>query len=83
MPRWSTAITWKLSGQRRHHQTPGVPGLGPAVHQQQRRAVAADHGVQAHVTGVDVATGEGVGEAGRKVGCAGDGSGSVRGWELG
>ena len=38
----------EVPGQRRHQQAPGVPGLGPAVHQQQRRAVAADDRVQAH-----------------------------------
>ena len=53
--------------QRRHHVAPGVPGLGPAMDQQQRRSLAADDGVQADVAGVDEAALEGVGEAGREI----------------
>jgi hypothetical protein len=53
----------EVAGQRGHDEAPVVPRPGPAVDQQQRRAVAADDGVQAHVTGVDVSAGEEVGEA--------------------
>ena len=42
----------EVPGQRRHHQPPGVPGLGPAVHQQQWRAVAADDHVLAQLPGI-------------------------------
>ena len=56
-----------LPRQRRHQQAPGVPGLRPAVHQRQRRAVASDDRVQAQLTGVDVSAGEGVGEPDRQV----------------
>ena len=50
-----------------HQQAPRVPRLRPAVHEQQRRAVASDNRVQAHVAGVDVAAGERVGEPRREV----------------
>ena len=69
-------MTGEVPGQRRHHQAPGVPGLGPAVDEQQRRSVAADHGVQADAAGVDEPAGEGVGEAGGQAGRSGDGSGT-------
>jgi hypothetical protein len=46
----------------------GVPGLGPAVHQQQRRAVAAGDHVLAQVPGVDVPAGERAGEPFRRCG---------------
>ena len=45
----------ELPRERRHHMAPRVPGLGPAVHEQQRRTVTADHRVQGHLTGVDAA----------------------------
>ena len=69
----------EVPGQRRHHQAPGVPGLGPAVDQQERRTLAADDGVQPQVAGVDVAARERVGEPGREVRRAGDGSGPCGG----
>jgi len=62
----------EVPGQRRHQQAPGVPGLWPAVHQQQRWTVSADYRVQAQLTGVDIPAGECVGEPGRQVRCAGD-----------
>jgi hypothetical protein len=58
--------------QRRHHHPPGVPALGPAVDQQQRRPVASGDRVQAHVAGLDVPARERVGEAGGEVRRAGD-----------
>ena len=64
----------EVAGKRRHQHAPGIPGLRPAVHQQQRRAVAADNGMQAHLTGVDVAAAERVGEAGWEVRRARDGA---------
>ena len=69
----------EVPGQRRHQHPPGVPGLGPAVHQQQRRAVAAGDRVQAQVTSVDVAAGERAGEPGREVRRPGDRAGAFRG----
>jgi hypothetical protein len=69
----------EVPGQRRHHQAPGVQGLGPAVHQQQRRPLAADHRVQPYVTHVDVPAGERVGEPRRQVRRAGDGQGALGG----
>ena len=72
----------EVPGERRHQQAPGVPGLGPAVDQQQRRAVAADDRVQAHLTGVDVPAGERVGEPGGQVRRAGDGAGALGEWEM-
>jgi len=56
----------ELPGQRRHHQPPGVPGLRPAVHQQQRRPVAADDHVLDQAAGVDVLAGERLPEPGRQ-----------------
>jgi hypothetical protein len=69
----------EVAGQRRQKHAPRVPGLRPAVDQQQRRAVAADDGVQPQPTDVDEAAGEGVGEACGQVGRAGDGPGARRG----
>jgi hypothetical protein len=43
----------EVPGQRRHQQAPGVPALGPAVHQQQRRPLASDDRVLAQLTGVE------------------------------
>jgi len=43
----------EVPGQLRHQQAPGVPVLGPAVHQQQRRPLASDDHVLAQLTGVD------------------------------
>jgi hypothetical protein len=43
----------EVPGQRRHHPAPRVPVLRPAVHEQQRRPLAADDRVQAHLAGVD------------------------------
>ena len=63
----------EVPGQRRHNQAPGVPGLWPAVHQQQRQPLASDDRVQAQLTGVDVAAAERVGEPRREVRRAGDG----------
>jgi hypothetical protein len=57
----------EVPGQRRHQHPPGIPGLGPAVHQQQRRALTSGDRVQAQFTGVDVPAGERAGEPGRKV----------------
>ena len=51
----------RVAGRGRHHHAPGVPGLEPAVDQQQRRPVAADDRVLAQPTDVEVAAGEGVG----------------------
>jgi hypothetical protein len=51
----------EVFGQGRHHQAPGVPGLRPAMHQQQRRPLAPGDRVQAQLAGVDPAAGEGVG----------------------
>ena len=73
----------EVPGQRRHQQAPGVPGLGPAVHQQQRRPLASDDRVQAQLTGVDVPAGERVGEPRREVRRAGDGAGAFRGGQWG
>jgi hypothetical protein len=57
----------EVAGQGGHHQAPGVPGLRPAVHQQQRRpATAGDH-MLAQVPGVDVPAGERAGEPFREV----------------
>jgi hypothetical protein len=46
------------------------------MHEQQRRAVATDDRMQAHVAGVDVPAGERVGEACRKVRRASDRAGA-------
>ena len=73
----------EVPGQRGHQQAPGVPGLGPAVQQQQRRPVAADDRVLAPLTGVDIPAGEGVGEPCREVRRAGDGAGAFRGGKAG
>jgi hypothetical protein len=73
----------EVPGQRRHQQTPGVPGLGPAVHQQQRRPLASDDRVLAQLTGVDVPARERVGEPRREVRRAGDGAGAFRGGQWG
>ncbi len=71
----------EVLGQRRHQQPPRVPGLGPAVHQQQRRPLAADDRVQAQLTGVDVLARERVREPRGEVRRAGDGEGALRrGW---
>ena len=64
--------------QRRHDEPPRVPGLGPAVDEQQRRTVAADDGVQAHVADLDVPALERVGEAGGEIRRAADGAGAFR-----
>jgi hypothetical protein len=53
------------------------------VDQQQRRAFAADHGVQAHVTGIDVPACERVGEAGGEIWGAGDRAGAFRNCGIG
>jgi hypothetical protein len=68
----------EVAGQGRHEQAPGVPGLGPAVDQQQRRPLAPDDGVQAQLTGIDEAAGEGVGESFRQVRRPGNGAGALR-----
>jgi hypothetical protein len=57
----------EVPGQGRHEHPPGVPGLRPAVDQQQRRPVTADHDVQAQRPDVDIPAGEGVGEPFREV----------------
>jgi hypothetical protein len=57
----------EVPGQGGHHQPPGVPGLRPAVHQQQRRAVAPGDHVLAQIARVDVPAGERAGEPGREV----------------
>jgi hypothetical protein len=48
----------EAAGQGRHQHPPGVPALGPAVHQQERRALTAGDRMQAQVAGVDVLAGE-------------------------
>ena len=75
----------EVPGQRRHQQAPGVPGLGPAVHQQQRGAVAAGDHVLAQVTGVYVPAGERAGEPFREVRRPRDRAGAFRGdtWPTG
>jgi hypothetical protein len=73
----------EVPGQRRHQQTPGVPGLRPAVHQQQRRPVASDDRVLAQVTGLNVPAGERVGEPGWQVRRPGDRTGAFRGGRAG
>jgi hypothetical protein len=73
----------EVPGQRRHQQAPGVPALGPAVHQQQRRPLASDDRVQAQLTGVDVPARERVGEPGREVRPTGDGAGPFRAGQRG
>jgi hypothetical protein len=52
----------EVPSQRRHHQAPRGPVLGPAVHQQQRRAVASDDRVLAQPVGVDEPAAERVAE---------------------
>ena len=69
--------------QRGHHEAPVVPILGPAVHQQQRRAFASDDRVQAHLTSVDVPAGERIGEPRREVRRPRDGAGAFRGRQAG
>jgi len=66
----------EILGQRGHDPPPGVPGLGPTVNEQQRRALASDHRVQAHISAVDVPAGERVPEPVRKVRGLGDGAGA-------
>jgi hypothetical protein len=68
----------EVPGQSRHDVAPVVPAARPAVDQEQRRAVAADDGVQAHVTGLDVPAGERVGEPAWEVRRPGDGAAAVR-----
>jgi hypothetical protein len=68
----------EVPGQRRHQQAPGVPALGPAVHQQQRRPLAAGDRVQAQLTGVDLPARERVDEPRREVRRAGDGARAFR-----
>ena len=58
----------EVTGERRHQLAPRVPELGPAVDQEQRRALAAGDGVQSQLARVDVAARERVGEAGRRPG---------------
>jgi hypothetical protein len=67
----------EVPGERGHDEAPVVPRPGPAVDQQQRRAVAADDCVQAQVTGVDVPAGERVGEPVREARRPGDGPGPL------
>jgi hypothetical protein len=69
----------EAAGQPGHHQPPGVPGLRPAVDEQQRRPVAAGDHVLAQVPGVDVPAGERAGESGRQVRRPGNRAGAFRG----
>ena len=69
----------EVAGQPGHQQPPGVPGLGPAVHQQQRRALAAGDHVLAQPAGLDVPAGERAGEPVRQVRRPGDRAGTFRG----
>jgi hypothetical protein len=57
----------EVAGQGGHDEAPGVPGLGPAVDQQQWRPLAADDRVHAQAVGMDVAAFERLGEPGRQV----------------
>jgi len=66
------SVTWTFE------RAPGIPELRPAVDQQQRRAIPANNRVQTHIAGVDVATGECVGESGGEIWRARDGAGT--GW---
>jgi hypothetical protein len=66
----------EVAGQRRHDEAPVVPAARPAVNEQQRRAVAADDGVQPHVAGVDDPAAEGLGEPSREVRRGRDGAGA-------
>ena len=70
----------EVPGQRRHHQAPPVPALGPAVHQQERRPFAADDRVQTHLTGVDVPARERVGEPLGEIWRPGDCPRALRRW---
>src|SRR5215203_2406138 len=79
MPRWRLL----MPGQLRHQQAPGVPVLGPAVHQQQRRAVTSDDRVLAQSAGVYVPARECVGEPFREVRRAGDGAGAFLAGQVG
>ena len=79
MPRWSGATTEKSRARRRHDQAELVPELGPAVHQQQRRPVAAGDRVQAQLAGVDVPAGERVGEPVWEIRRPGDRAGAFGG----
>ena len=67
-----------VASQFRHQQPPGVPGLRPSVHKQERGALAAHDGVQAHLARVDVSAGEHVGEAGREIRRARSGAQALR-----
>jgi hypothetical protein len=68
--------------ERRHHESPVEPGLGPAVDQQQGRPLAADHGMQAQLVRVDVMAGERVGEPLRDLWHSGDGAWAFRGGQV-
>ena len=68
----------EVPGQRRHQHPPRVPGLGPAVHQQQRRALAPGDRVQANLTGVNVPACERAGEPGWEVRRPGNRAGAIR-----
>ena len=51
----------------RHHESPRVPALGPAVHEQERRSVTADDHVLADSIGLDEPVLEDLGESGREI----------------
>ena len=69
----------EVAGQHRHQQTPRVPRLRPAVHQQQRRSVTADDRVQPHPARVDVPARERRGELCWEVRRGRHGAGTLRG----
>ena len=64
----------EVTRQRRHHQPPLVPGLRPAMDQQEWTALASDDGVKAHAIRVDVAARERVRETRRQIRCSEDGA---------
>src|SRR4029453_5406242 len=57
-----------------HHQPPLVPGLRPAMDQQEWTTLAANDGVKAHAIGVDVSARERVREPRRQIRCSEDGA---------
>ena len=70
----------EVPSQRRHHEAPRVPVLGPAVDEQQRRPLASDDRVLAQLTVVDKPAGKRVRESGREIRRSGGGARALRGW---
>jgi len=68
----------EVPGQRRHHEAPRVPVLGPAMHEQQRWSVTPDDRVLAQPTGRDIPARERVGEPLRETWCTRGGARAVR-----